>query len=219
MAGEEAGGGILEVGCFSGSEFTARLAEASGHYVGVELSPKAAEALRGKFQRLGLAEKCQVVTGDILTFDPPTRFDLIYCHAVLHHFENPRPAFAKLASLLKPDGLLLFTEPSAVNPLYHAMRLLYRPFQSDRAWEWPFTQATVLGFREYFEVLEGFGWGRHSLPLSVLTMMPLLGSMFANRYASMVRDEASEGWGPEVWKNSYVTGIARLRNPLRQGTE
>jgi SAM-dependent methyltransferase len=212
---EKAGGVFLEVGCFSGSEFTFDLADRAGHYVGVELSEKAAVALREKFRGAGLTHKAEVISGDFLLLPEERRFDLIYAHGVLHHFQGFDTLFQKLARLLQPAGLLIFTEPSAIHPVYRILRAAYRPFQSDSAWEWPFTRATVESLERYFEPVDGFGWGRYSLPLSVLTAMPLAGPMIRGRYLRSIHAEVGAGWHEKVWHNSMVTAKYRPRPPHR----
>lgn len=205
------GGDFLELGCFSGSPSTFLLAEAAGAYLGVELSPLAVESLNRKFEAKGLASKAQALAIDFLTMPEERKFDLIYAHGVLHHFENPAPLFRKLAALCKPGGLLLFVDPSAVNPIYRFIRSLYRPFQSDAAWEWPFRQRTVDALEESFVAVEGFGWGRRSLPLSVLTGLPVVGGLMKPIYVRTAKGEVAAGWHPRVWHNSMVTALFRVK--------
>jgi SAM-dependent methyltransferase len=205
------GGDFLELGCFSGSPSTFQLAEAAGTYLGVELSPLAVEALNQKFTDRGLGHKARAQALDFLTMSEERKFDLIYAHGVLHHFENPVPLFRKLAALTKPGGVLLFVDPSAVNPMYRLIRTLYRPFQSDAAWEWPFRRLTVDALEQSFEPVEGFGWGRRSLLLSVMTGLPALGRLVAGTYVRTARAEVAAGWHPQVWHNSMVTALYRVK--------
>jgi len=214
-ARRKAGGRFLEVGCFSGSRMTFTLAGISGTYLGVELSAKAVAALNEKFEAAGLSGKAQAHAVDFLTMEASDPFDFLYAHGVLHHFENPQPLFSKLASLAKPDAILVFAEPAAIHPLYRVLRALYRPFQSDADWEWPFNCRTVEALETYFEPVEGYGWGAWSLPLSVLTGLPLIGGLARRFYLDQVRREVEAPWGAGVWNNSYVTAVYRpkRRNP------
>lgn len=205
------GGDFLELGCFSGSPSTFLLADAAGSYLGVELSPLAVQALNQKFAVQGLSSKAQALAVDFLTLSEDRKFDLIYAHGVLHHFGNPTPLFKKLAALCKPGGVLLFVDPSAVNPFYRLIRTLYRPFQSDAAWEWPFRRLTVEALEQSFRPVEGFGWGRRSLPLSVLTGLPLVGRLLTGMYVRTARAEVAAGWHPAVWHNSMVTALYRVK--------
>jgi SAM-dependent methyltransferase len=207
----KAGGMFLEVGCFSGSPSTFELARAAAVYQGIELSPLAVKRLNEHFAREGLQTKASANAGDFLLMHETQQFDLIYAHGVLHHFENPAPLFEKLARLLKPDGRLIFVDPCAVNPFYRALRMAYRPFQSDAAWEWPFRPVTVAALEQHFEVVEGFGWGRRSLPLSVLTGLPLIGRLLTPLYVRLAKAEVAAGWHDKVWMNSMVTACFKPR--------
>ncbi len=208
---EKAGGVFLEVGCFSGSPSTFELARAAQAYRGIELSPLAVSRLNERFAEERLQTKATAEAGDFLLMDEDQRFDLIYAHGVLHHFENPEPVFEKLARLLKPDGRLIFVDPCAVNPVYRALRMAYRPFQSDAAWEWPFRPITVAALEQRFEVVEGFGWGRRSLPLSVVTGLPLIGRLLTPLYVHLAKAEVAAGWHDKVWMNSMVTACFKPR--------
>jgi SAM-dependent methyltransferase len=208
----KAGGDFLEVGCFSCSPFTFRLAEKAGNYLGVDLSSKAVVALNEKIYARGLAHKARAEAVDFLELDSSRQFDLIYAYGVLHHFENPIPLFDKLAALAKPNALLIFCEPSAVNFVYRTLRAAYRPFQSDAAWEWPFTRSTIMALEQHFDLLEGFGWGSRSLPLSVLTGLPVVGGLIRPLYLGTLKAEVEKGWHDRVWSNSSVTALYTLRD-------
>jgi len=208
------GGSFLELGCASGSPSTYQMAELSAKYLGVDLSPLLAKSLNQRLADRGLGHKATAQSLDILTMSEDTKFDVIYAHGVLHHFENPGPLFRKLAALCKPGGLLLFVDPCAINPVYRVLRSMYRPFQADAAWEWPFRQSTVDALERCFERVDGFGWGRRSLLLSVFTGLPILGGLLLKTYVRWTQQEVAEGWHPKVWNNSMVTALYRVRKTL-----
>jgi len=208
----KAGGEFLEVGCFSGSPSTFQLARAATTYRGLELSSLAVSRLNERFASEGLQDSARAEAGDFLLMGEDKKYDLIYAHGVLHHFENPEPVFEKLARLLKSDGRLIFVDPCAVNPVYRALRMAYRPFQSDAAWEWPFRPLTVTALEQHFEIVEGFGWGRRSLPLSVLTGLPVIGALVRPLYVRLAKGEVAAGWHKKVWMNAMVTACYKPRS-------
>jgi SAM-dependent methyltransferase len=203
-AAEKAGGRFLEIGCQHGSIYTFDLIEASGNFTGVELSSLSCDALRRKIADRGLSHKATIICGDLLEFEPDRKFDFIYANGVLHHFENPDPLFAKIRRLLADDGYLVFVEPVAINRVYRALRSVYRPFQSDAAWEWPFREQTVAELTKRFKIVDGFGWGRFSAPVSVLCGVPVLGSVIAPGYRWVARRELSLSSQKSYWQNSTV---------------
>jgi SAM-dependent methyltransferase len=208
---KKAGGEFLELGCFRGTRSSWPLIKGSGRYLGIDLSAKAIEALNRKIAEAGLDGNARGIALDFLTLGEDKKYDILFAHGVLHHFENPDPLFRKISNLLKPDGILLLTEPSQINPIYGAIRALYRPFQSDKAWEWPFTRMTVATMEKYLKPVDGFGWGRHSLLLSILTGIPVLSIITKPLYLAAVKRETSQPWSNNVWSNSTITAVYQLK--------
>lgn len=211
-----AGREVLEIGCFNGTRNTLWLMEHCAHYTGIDLSPSAIEVLRGKARSSNLAGKVTLVAGDVLDFDPPRKFDLIYAQGVLHHFQHPEVLFAMLARFMKPGGRLVFSDPAELNAVLWLARRLYRPFQTDQAWEWPFTRRTVDALSRHFELREAFGYGRFSTFLVPLIAAPGLGLLLGGIYHKLLRAELATG-GTEVekvWKNAVVHGLAVVKESI-----
>jgi hypothetical protein len=53
------------------------------------------------------------------------------------------------------------------------MRVLYRPFQSDAAWEWPFSRKTYFVFQNAFTILERRGILGKSKWVALLNFLPI----------------------------------------------
>lgn len=210
-----AGREVLEIGCFNGTRNTLWLMEQCSHYTGIDLSPSAIELLRGKARRASLAHKVTLVAGDVLDFDPPRQFDLIYAQGVLHHFQHPEVLFAMLARFMKPEGRLVFSDPAELNGVLRLARRLYRPFQTDQAWEWPFTRRTVDALSRHFELREAFGYGRFSTLLVPLIAVPGLGLLLDGIYQKLLRTELALGETEveKVWENAVVHGLAVVKSP------
>jgi SAM-dependent methyltransferase len=83
-----------------------------------------------------------------------TDFDVIYAYGVLHHFESLDLLFGKLKEKLADDGKLISYDPLKTSLPLRIIRGIYRPFQSDADWEWPFTKKTVQRFHKEFKVVE-----------------------------------------------------------------
>jgi SAM-dependent methyltransferase len=208
---KKAGGNFLELGCFRGTRSSWPLIEGAGRYVGIDLSANAIAVLNKKIEAAGLSKKANAVAGDFLIMDESAKYDMVFAHGVLHHFKNPRPMFEKISNILKDDGILLLTEPSQIHPLYGSIRRVYRPFQSDSDWEWPFTQRTVSIMEEYLTPKDGFGWGKSSLMIGYLNSVPVLGKFSRPVYLRMLQREIDAGWSQGVWLNPAVTAVYAKR--------
>ena len=195
--GEKAAGSFLEIGCFSGSDYTFDLLHAASRYTGIELSSAACNSLRQKIKSKNLSDKATIVCGDVLEYQPKCKFDLVYAHGVLHHFENPAPLFAGIRELIADDGFLVFVEPVAINPVYRALR-------ADAEWEWPFRKTTVAELTQRFEIVDGFGWGRFSALISMICAVPVVGSVVLPSYKWIAQKEIATPFQSCYWQSSQV---------------
>ena len=84
-------------------------------------------------------------------------FDLIYAYGVLHHFKNVDNLISRLDEKLAPGGEIISYDPLETSYPIWFIRKLYRPFQSDAAWEWPFTRKTFKKFDNAFTIKEKRG--------------------------------------------------------------
>ncbi|HEY0646838.1 class I SAM-dependent methyltransferase [Phenylobacterium sp.] len=117
---------IVEVGCGTG-QMSLYLARADRVVVGADLtlaSLRLAEAARRRFGLQGV----RFVESDLNR--PGLRagaFDVVYCSGVLHHTPDPRAAFARVARLARPGGMIVIGLYNAVARLpLRARRLVAR---------------------------------------------------------------------------------------------
>lgn len=151
---------VLEVGCYNGREQTDWLLRQPWleRYVGLDLSSKAIERFAERLAP-SAAAKAELLVGDFLSHGfPPASFDLVYMHSTFHHFPDPARAIERIAGLLAPGGSFITFDPILTNPLFRAARSLYRPFQSDRDWEWPLRRSCFDLLGQRFELcrIQGF---------------------------------------------------------------
>ena len=202
---------IVEVGCGTG-QMSLYLARADRVVVGADLtlaSLRLAEAARRRF---GL-EAVRFVESDLNR--PGLRagaFDVVYCSGVLHHTPDPRAAFAQVARLARPGGLVVVGLYNAVARLPLRLRRLaarlsgYRwipfdPVLRDRAAEPARREAWL---RDQYRHPEEH---RHTVG-EVLRWFRAEGIDFVRAYPSaQVHDEAPDdllapapdAWPPERW--------------------
>jgi len=143
---------VLDLGCYAGNHLSLYLAEHSKRYIGVDLSDKAIAQLNERLKPFPNAEAKAI---DFLSPEfAETDFDIVYAYGVLHHFESLDMLFGKLKEKLVPHGKLISYDPLTTSIPLRIIRGIYRPFQSDADWEWPFTKKTVQRFHKEFEVIE-----------------------------------------------------------------
>ena len=99
---------ILELGCGAGGTGAAALAAGkAGHYVGIELSPKAAAAARTRLT--------EVIEGNVETLDLAAhhgRYDALIISEVLEHLTDPWRALTGLAACVRPGGQVFASSPN-----------------------------------------------------------------------------------------------------------
>ncbi|NND63629.1 MAG: class I SAM-dependent methyltransferase [Flavobacteriaceae bacterium] len=146
---------VLDLGCYSGNNLSRYLAENSKEYIGIDLSELAIAKLNEKLKNIPTAK---AVSMDFFSDDfTEKNFDLIYAYGVLHHFKNVDNLIQKLDEKLAPGGKIISYDPMETSRPIWFIRKLYRPFQSDAAWEWPFSRKTIRKFENEFEIVETRG--------------------------------------------------------------
>jgi 2-polyprenyl-3-methyl-5-hydroxy-6-metoxy-1,4-benzoquinol methylase len=147
---------VLDLGCFSGNNLSVYMAEHAMSYTGLDLSDKGIEILNKKIKNYPNAN---AIAADFLSEEafPEKDFDVIYAYGVLHHFQNVEVLLNRLNNKLSKNGFVISYDPLATNFFVKIFRTLYRPFQSDKEWEWPFTKKTYYKFIKYFNITNKHG--------------------------------------------------------------
>lgn len=102
---------VLDVGCGTGAVTTlvASLVGPSGEIVGVDRSAEALETAERQVAARGLRQ-VRFVEGDIAEMAGDEPFDAIVGRFVLLHLRTPVTALRRLATLLRPGGVVAFQE-------------------------------------------------------------------------------------------------------------
>lgn len=185
---------VLDLGCFSGNYWSMYLAENSKQYLGIDLSDIAINKLK---ERLESFPNADARTVDFLSNDFHEKdFDLIYAYGVLHHFENQEILITKLNDKLANNGQIISYDPLETSIPIKIIRTLYRPFQSDAAWEWPFTKKTFYRFQDAFIIKERRGILGKSKWMILLSFLPI---------SAQKKQEISQKWHKEDWEGSNAS--------------
>lgn len=185
---------VLDLGCFQGNSLSLLLAENAKEYIGVDLSDVAIEKLNKKLIHITSAKAIAV---DFLSDDFKEKdFDLIYAYGVLHHFQSVPVLINKLNEKLAVNGEIISYDPLETSLPIKIIRKLYRPFQSDADWEWPFTKKTYFQFQNAFSIIERRGLLGKAKWFFLLNFVPM---------SEEKRMNLGKKWHNDDWENSKTS--------------
>lgn len=186
---------VLDLGCYAGNNLSLYLAQNSKEYIGLDLSDIAIEKLNRKLSEIPTAK---AIAADFLSdIDfPDIDFDVIYAYGVLHHFQNPDVLINKLNEKLAPNGIIVSYDPLETSLPIKLIRMLYRPFQSDKDWEWPFTKKTYYKFSNTFNVIERRGALGIAKWYFLINLLPI---------SSEKKQKIGAKWHKLDWENSAIS--------------
>jgi len=104
---------ILEIGCGTG-QMSLYLARADRLVIGADLTRMSLELGAAAAKRLRLNRVLFVETDLHRPGLSPGSFDVVYSSGVLHHTPNPRAAFACIAQLARPGGMIVLGVYNAI---------------------------------------------------------------------------------------------------------
>jgi len=165
---------VLDLGCFAGNVLSLEIAKKAGYYLGIDLSKRGISELKAKLESEGVING-QAVVVDFLSddFDQYGQFDVIYIYGAMHHFQHFDVLLNRLNEVLMPNGRIITYDPTETSPLIKFIRSVYRPFQSDAAWEWPFNRDTYKSIQKVFVVEHVQGFLGRSKAAVMLAFLPL----------------------------------------------
>lgn len=189
--GDLSGKKVLDLGCYEGNSLSFFLAQNSAEYLGIDLSEKGIANLERKLKLLPNARAIAIdfLSDEFLEKD----FDLIYAYGVLHHFRDVNELILKLKEKLKPGGDIVSHDPLQTSIPIKIIRTIYRPFQSDREWEWPFSKKTYYKFEKAFEIKERRGVLGKSKYTALINLFPL---------SEEKRVQKAKQWHRQDWERS-----------------
>jgi SAM-dependent methyltransferase len=180
--GDLSGKGVLELGCGSGSALSEFMAKNSREYHAIDLSKTRVDALAKRLEGL---PSVVLHVGDYLADDfAEGGFDVIYAHSVAHHFRFFTTFCEVTSAKLGPGGTLVTYDPLQTWAPVRALRAVYRRFQTDAEWEWPFDDETIRELGRHFDVVERFGvYGKVKWAMALGVVNPHLGRRLARRWS------------------------------------
>jgi SAM-dependent methyltransferase len=102
---------VLELGCGTGY-FTKELTQLNIHITAIDISPELIQEAKKEINTENVS--FQIQNAYQMDFDN-NQFDAVIGSSVLHHLEVEK-AVSEIFRVLKPGGLIAFTEPNMMNP-------------------------------------------------------------------------------------------------------
>ncbi|WP_026839452.1 class I SAM-dependent methyltransferase [Gillisia sp. JM1] len=141
---------VLDLGCYEGNSLSMHLAQNSKKYIAIDLSEKGISYLRTRIKDIPNSKAFAI---DFLSEEfTEKNFDLIYAYGVLHHFKDVEGLISRLNDKLSSRGIIISNDPLQTSIPIKIIRALYRPFQSDKDWEWPFSKKVYYQFDSAFKI-------------------------------------------------------------------
>jgi 2-polyprenyl-3-methyl-5-hydroxy-6-metoxy-1,4-benzoquinol methylase len=213
--GDLRGKRVLDLGCYAGNHLSFQIASQCEFYLGIDLSEPAIEQLRQKLKEQNLFN-ARAEAIDFLGADFPYEpFDIIYAYGVMHHFKHFDVFLKVLQQRLAPNGRVITFDPMETSLPVWIARRLYRPFQSDKDWEWPFSRETFQHIEQHFDIadIQGvLGYSKWAIPLAAIPFGNKLSTQIAQRLHDLdVREATKPGSG--LWRCMQVAMHLQRKDP------
>ncbi len=191
---------VLDLGCHHGNALSEYLAKNSRQYFAVDLSESALNVLKNKLLHIEQS-KLQFISTDILSDEFTERnFDVVYAIDVFHHFKYFDELIHRIKSVTKEDSIIITSDPMNTYIPMKIIRAVYRNFQTDKAWEHPFSKKTIASIQDNFEIIDYAGMmGK----MKYAFLIYLFSSKLAKHFCSKLMDEDfshTPAGTPRFWK-------------------
>jgi 2-polyprenyl-3-methyl-5-hydroxy-6-metoxy-1,4-benzoquinol methylase len=171
--GDLSGKRVLDLGCHEGNRLSLSIARQAKSYLGIDLSKTGIQRLQQRLRDNGLAH----AEAKVLDFLSPDfnegSFDIVYAHSVAHHFQHFDVLLQAISKCLAPNGSVITLDPLQTSLPARTVRALYRPFQPDKDWEWPFSKQTFEQIEQQFRIVgvQGIlGRSKWVIPVALFNM-------------------------------------------------
>jgi 2-polyprenyl-3-methyl-5-hydroxy-6-metoxy-1,4-benzoquinol methylase len=185
---------VLDLGCYAGNSLSMYLAKNSKEYIAIDLSEKGISHLRDRLKNI---EHAEAYTVDFLSEEFKEKdFDLIYAYGVLHHFKDVEMLIGRLKEKLSTNGSIISNDPLQTSLPIKLARSIYRPFQSDRDWEWPFSRNVYYKFNRAFRIKDRRAMLGKTKWLFMVNFLPI---------SAKTKISIGKKWHLEDWEKSRAS--------------
>lgn len=195
---------VLDLGCYEGNSLSMHLALNSKEYIAIDLSEKGISHLRNRLKNI---EHANAFAIDFLSEEFTEKdFDLIYAYGVLHHFKDVEMLIGRLKEKLNTNGTIISNDPLQTSLPIKLIRTIYRPFQSDKDWEWPFSKKVYYQFESAFKIKERRAMLGKAKWFFIVDFLPLS----AEKKTAIVQKWHREDWIKSRESDSHMFSCMQL---------
>jgi SAM-dependent methyltransferase len=143
------GGSILDLGCGSGSTANEMEGDTFSHYIGVDISEVAVAKAQKRTEENGRGSKCQFVQGDVLSYEPSQKFDVILLRDSIYYIKRPqiKVVLTRYARWFTPDGVFIVRIWNGRGKLHEFVDAIRKDFEIVEEYQHEETGAVVVVFR------------------------------------------------------------------------
>lgn len=120
LLGEVRGKDVLELGC-GAARWSVALSQRGARVVGLDLSSKRLEQARAEMKKAGVEFPLLEASAESVPL-PDESFDVVFSDWGAMTFANPRRTIPEVSRLLRPGGILVFTNSSVFRSVSHDRR-------------------------------------------------------------------------------------------------
>lgn len=163
---------VLDLGVGGGNPLSLEFARNAREYVAIDLSQARVKSFSEKLAIEGIVGAKAVAVDFLSDSFEEVDFDVVYAMSVMHHFKHVDAFLQVLHRRTAPGAIVLTLDPLQTWLPARLIRAMYRPFQTDKAWEFPFSRETLQTIRKYFEIkhVQGlYSLSKWAAPLSLLS--------------------------------------------------
>ena len=210
---------ILDLGCYNGNTLSFFMAEKSKSYLGIDLSEIAINDLNTNLKKIdnknARAEAIDFLSKDF-QLNNRYKFDIIYAHSVAHHFKHFDTFLKVCFNCLKEEGVMITFDPLETYIPMYILRKLFRPFQSDKDWEYPFSKKNIKHIKKYFQIIHIQGiMGKVKLAVVLYFFNHRIGAKYGERLFEYDKKHASKE-GSALYNCLQISMHLRKKNNSRQ---
>lgn len=120
--GDLSGKRVLDIGCGTGRYSIECVKRGASRVVGIDFALSMIEFSREIAQQVNVADKCEFICNDFLTYPFEESFDIVLALGFFDYIENPEPIFRKIAELKPRKFVASFPKYTPIWGVQRAIR-------------------------------------------------------------------------------------------------